>query len=56
MLLLLMIVNVYYGDAIRNNKDDIDGMVQAIDASFLHSKSSNEHPMHMKCLEHNPPI
>ena len=48
-------LNVYYGGAIRNNKDDIDGMVQAIDASFLHSMSTDEHPMHMKCPEHNPP-
>ena len=29
-------------------------MVQAIDASFLHSMSKDEHPMHMKCPEHNP--
>ena len=30
-------------------------MVQAIDASFLHSTSTDEHPMHMKCPEHNLP-
>ena len=46
-------LNVYYGGAIRNNKDDIDGMVQAIDASFLHSMSTEELPMHMKCFDHN---
>ena len=48
-------LNVYYGGAIRNNKDDIDGMVQAIEATFLHSMSTDEHPMHMKCPEHSPP-
>ena len=48
-------LNVYYGGAIRNNKDDIDGMIKAIDASFLHSMSTDEHPMHMKCPEHKPP-
>ncbi len=40
-------LNVYYGGAIRNNKDDIDGMIQTIDASFLHSVSTDAHPMHM---------
>ena len=49
-------LNVYYGGAIRSNKDDIDGMVHAIGASFLHAMSTDEHPMHNKCLEHNPPI
>ena len=39
---------MFNGGAIQNNKDDIDGMVQAIDASFLHSKSTDEHPIHMK--------
>ena len=48
-------VLVYYGGDIRNNKDDFDGMVQAIDASFLHSMSTDEHPMHTKCSEHNLP-
>ena len=44
--------NIYYGGAIRNNKDDIDGMVQATDASLLHSLSTDEHPVHIKCPEH----
>ena len=48
-------LNVYYGGAIRNNKDDIDGMVQAINASFLHSLSTDEYPMHMECPKHPPP-
>ena len=48
-------LNVYYGGAIQNNKDDIGEMVQAIDASFLHSMSTDEHPMCMNCPEHNPP-
>ena len=30
-------------------------MVQAIGASFLHSMSTDEHLMHMKCPEHNTP-
>ena len=45
-------LNIYYGGAIWNNKDDINGMVQAIDASFLHSISTDEHPVHMKCTEY----
>ena len=45
-------LNIYYGGAIRNNKDDIDGMVQATDASLLHSLSTGEHPVHIKCPEH----
>ena len=48
-------LNVYYGSAIRNNKDDIDGVGQAIDASFLHCLSTDEHPMNIKCSEHHPP-
>ena len=28
-------LHVYYGGVIRNNKDDIDGMVQAIDVSCI---------------------
>ena len=47
---------ITYKGAIRNNKDDIDGMVQAIDVTFLHSMSTDEHLIHMKCPEHNPPI
>ena len=39
---------MFNGGAIRNNKDDIDGMVQAIDGLFLHSMSTEEYPIHMK--------
>ena len=49
-------LNIYYGSTIRNNKYDIDGIVQAIDDSFLHSISSDERPMHMKCPKHKPLI
>ena len=49
-------LNIYYVDAIRNNKDDIDGMVQAIGASLLHFMLTDEDSMHMKCPEHNPLI
>ena len=53
---MMGLLALMYGGAIRNNKDDIDGMVQAIGASFLHSMSTDEHRMHMKCPEHKPPI
>ena len=48
-------LNVYYGGAIRNSNGSVDNMVQAIDASFLHSTSTDSHPLHMKCPEHKPP-
>lgn len=48
-------LNVYYGEAIRNSGGSVDEMVRAIDACFLHSVSTDEHPYHMKCPEHNPP-
>ena len=47
-------LNVYYGGDIKNNKGNVDGMVKAIDASFLHSVSTDTHSLHMKCPEHNP--
>ena len=34
-------LNVYYGGAIRNNTGSIDDMITAIDASFLHSMSTD---------------
>ena len=45
-------LNVCYGGVIRNNKNDIDGMVQAIDALFSHSRTPNANEM----SEHNPLI
>lgn len=48
-------LNVYYGGAIRNSGGSVDAMVQAIDASFLHSMSTDSHPLHMKCPKHKPP-
>ena len=45
-------INVDYGYAIRNNKDDIDGMVQAIDS---HIPCLQMNSRCMKCPEHNHP-
>ena len=39
----------YYGDAIRRNKGDLQGMVRGVQASLLHSNSSDEHPRHQLC-------
>ena len=36
-------LNIYYGGAIHNSNGSIDAMVQAIDASFLHSVSTDEY-------------
>lgn len=47
-------LNVYYGGAIRNSKGSVDAMITAIDASFLHSTSTDENPSHSKCPEHDP--
>ncbi len=43
-------LNVYYGGAIRNSGGSVDAMVKAIDASFLHSMSTD----HIKYPVHNP--
>ena len=48
-------LNVYYGGAIRDSGGSVDAMVKAIDASFLHSISTDDHPCHVKCPEHKPP-
>ena len=39
----------YYGDVIRKNKGDIDGMVKGVQATLLHSNSSDETPRHHLC-------
>ena len=48
-------LNVYYGGAIRNNTGSIDGMMNDIDASFLHSMSTDTYSVHTKCPKHEPP-
>ena len=39
----------FYGDAIRRNKGDLRGMVRAVQASLLHSNSTDENPRHHLC-------
>ena len=39
----------YYGDAIRQNKGDLQAMVRAVQASLLHTNSSDDHPRHHLC-------
>ena len=41
----------YYGDAIRRNKGDLQAMMKAVQATLLHSNSSNEQPRHHLCPE-----
>ena len=48
-------LNIYYRGTIRNNLNDVDAMARVIDASFLHSMSTDEDPRHQKCPDHNPP-
>ena len=39
----------YYGDAIRRNKGDVQAMMKAVQASLLHSNSTNVRPRHHLC-------
>ena len=39
----------YYGLAVRQHKDDLDGMKHDIIASLYHVASSDEKPQHEKC-------
>lgn len=39
----------YYGSAIRTNKGNLDLMVRAVQATLLHSNSSDETPRHNLC-------
>jgi hypothetical protein len=39
----------YYGNAIRSNKGSLDLMVRAVQATLLHSNSSDETPRHHLC-------
>ena len=39
----------YYGDAIRKNKGDVEATMKAVQATLLHSNSTNEHPRHHLC-------
>ena len=41
----------YYGDAIRRNRGDLQAMMKAVQATLLHSNSSNEQPRHHLCPE-----
>ena len=41
----------YYGDAIRRNKGDLDAMMKAVQASLLHSNSTDDSPRHYLCPE-----
>ena len=41
----------YYGDVIRKNKADLDGMVKGVQATLLHSNSTDEAPRHHLCPE-----
>ena len=47
--------NSIKGGAIRNNTGSIDGMMNDIDASFLHSMSTDTYSVHTKCPKHEPP-
>ena len=46
---LISTLQNYYGDAIRRNKGDIQGMLRAVQASLLHLNSSDENPRHHLC-------
>jgi hypothetical protein len=39
----------YYGEAIRQNRGDLQAMVRAVQASLLHTNSSDDHPRHHLC-------
>ena len=41
----------YYGRAIKDNAGDLEGMKNAVLASFLHSQSTDDNPQHSKCPE-----
>ena len=41
----------YYGDAIRKSKGNVQGMMKAVQATLLHSNSTNEQPRHYLCPE-----
>lgn len=41
----------YYGDVIRRNKGDLDKMIKGVQATLLHSNSSDETPRHHLCPE-----
>ena len=36
----------YYGDAIRRNKGDLNGMMKAVQATLLHCNSTDDVPRH----------
>lgn len=39
----------YYGDAIRRNKGDLNGMIKAVQGSLLHMNSTDDAPRHHLC-------
>lgn len=40
----------YYGAAIRNNCDSLEGMKNAIWATFYHQQSTDDNPQHHRCM------
>ena len=36
----------YYGDAIRRNKGDLEGMIMSVQATLLHCYSTDDAPLH----------
>ena len=42
-------MQVYYGLAIRRNKNDVDGMYEAVWATLDHLWSTDEQPNHRRC-------
>lgn len=41
----------FYGLAIKSNKNNLDGMIKAVQASLLHKNSTDEQPRHHLCPE-----
>lgn len=39
----------YYGNAIRNNRDNLEAMTKAVWAAWFHRKSTNANPQHNLC-------
>lgn len=43
------LINSLHGDAIRRNKGNLQQMIKGVQASLLHSNSSDERPHHHLC-------
>lgn len=48
---LINLLQNYYGDVIRRNNGNIDGMMRGVQATLLHSNSTDETPRHHLCPE-----